>query len=61
VTVSIGAAALPIGGLDPSDVLAQADQALYRAKAAGRNMVAQARHKADTKAPAAGARTATAC
>ncbi len=38
VTISIGAASvLPLQGLKPEQVLKQADQALYKAKASGRN------------------------
>jgi hemerythrin len=38
VTVSIGSAALvPDGDVDPGQLVARADRALYRAKALGRN------------------------
>nr|MDP9125065.1 diguanylate cyclase [Pseudomonadota bacterium] len=37
VTVSIGVAAVPPGGECVDDLIAQADQALYMAKNAGRN------------------------
>jgi GGDEF domain-containing protein len=40
VTVSLGIAHADGGGLEPKDVLKQADQALYDAKKAGRNRVA---------------------
>jgi diguanylate cyclase (GGDEF)-like protein len=40
VTISLGAAAIqPKQGLDPSSVLAMADESLYRAKESGRNRV----------------------
>lgn len=41
LTMSVGVAAFPTGGgTDPDDVLAQVDEALYRAKNDGRNCVA---------------------
>jgi len=43
VTTSIGIAMFPIHGKTPSQLLAQADQALYRAKSLGRNRVEVAR------------------
>ena len=39
LTLSIGVAALPEDGRDPATLMAAADHALYRAKAAGRNRV----------------------
>jgi diguanylate cyclase (GGDEF)-like protein len=39
ITISVGVAAFPAAGDTPSAVLRVADQALYRAKAAGRNRV----------------------
>jgi diguanylate cyclase (GGDEF)-like protein/PAS domain S-box-containing protein len=39
VTISVGVAAFPNQGLSSDEVLAAADRALYRAKAAGRNRV----------------------
>ncbi len=42
VTISMGAAAFPDHGSTPEEVLGQADAALYRAKAAGRNRVTAA-------------------
>jgi diguanylate cyclase (GGDEF)-like protein len=42
VTVSIGLAVYPQGGAEPELLLRRADEALYRAKAAGRNQVAVA-------------------
>jgi len=39
LTLSIGVASLPEDGRDPGTLMAQADQALYRAKADGRNRV----------------------
>src|SRR6266576_2888707 len=39
LTLSLGVASLPDDGQDPATVMAAADQALYRAKAAGRNRV----------------------
>jgi len=43
LTTSIGLAVFPENGPDPKSLLAQADQALYEAKAAGRNRVVVAR------------------
>ena len=45
VTVSIGVASCNGDGLAPADVLRVADQALYRAKAKGRNCTVSARSK----------------
>jgi diguanylate cyclase (GGDEF)-like protein len=42
ITVSIGVAVCPQDGLDPEGILAAADAALYRAKAAGRNRTSSA-------------------
>jgi PleD family two-component response regulator len=42
VTVSVGACARPGGTIDLDEVLAEADAALYRAKAGGRDRVAVA-------------------
>ena len=39
LTLSIGVASLPEDGRDPATLMAAADQALYRAKADGRNRV----------------------
>jgi len=39
LTLSLGVATFPGGGANPSELLATADAALYRAKAAGRNRV----------------------
>jgi len=39
-TLSIGIAACPVDAEDPTELLARADAALYRAKAAGKNRVA---------------------
>ncbi|MEW6066213.1 hypothetical protein P378_03190 [Desulforamulus profundi] len=39
VTVSAGVASFPGDGQDPAELLRHADQALYRAKAGGRNRV----------------------
>ena len=39
VTISIGAASSAPGQLGPEDLLRRADDALYRAKGAGRNRV----------------------
>ncbi len=39
LTLSLGVASLPDDGQDPATIMAAADQALYRAKAAGRNRV----------------------
>ena len=39
LTVSVGVATFPDDGQDPSQLMAQADRALYRAKNAGRNRV----------------------
>lgn len=41
ITVSIGVATAPVAGRDPMTLVAAADQALYAAKAAGRNRVAR--------------------
>jgi diguanylate cyclase (GGDEF)-like protein len=41
VTVSIGLADSTVRNAEPADVLKKADEALYRAKRAGRNRVAQ--------------------
>jgi diguanylate cyclase (GGDEF)-like protein len=38
-TVSIGAAEVGVGTDNPTDLMARADTALYRAKAEGRNRV----------------------
>ncbi len=43
VTVSIGVATLPLHGCSEEALLVAADEALYRAKSAGRNRVEQAR------------------
>jgi diguanylate cyclase (GGDEF)-like protein len=43
VTVSIGVATLPIHGSSEEGLLAAADEALYRAKSAGRNQIIHAR------------------
>ncbi len=43
VTVSIGVATLPIHGSNEEGLLAAADEALYRAKRAGRNQITHAR------------------
>lgn len=42
ITISLGVAAFPKDGMTTDEVLKAADQALYRAKAAGRNQVAVA-------------------
>jgi two-component system, cell cycle response regulator len=42
VTVSVGAAAYPDSGVDPRTLLAAADEALYEAKATGKNRVVRA-------------------
>jgi diguanylate cyclase (GGDEF)-like protein len=42
VTVSVGAAAYPDSGVDPRTLLAAADDALYEAKATGKNRVVRA-------------------
>jgi len=42
VTVSIGVASIPEHGVTAAEVVAAADEALYRAKAAGRNQVCRA-------------------
>ncbi|HET6439754.1 MAG TPA: GGDEF domain-containing protein [Anaeromyxobacter sp.] len=47
VTISLGAAALPEHGLSGDVLLRTADQALFRAKAAGRNRIAAAPVQAD--------------
>ncbi len=39
VTISVGISAYPGSGLQPQDLLRRADEALYRAKEAGRNCV----------------------
>jgi len=39
VSVSIGVASFPINGMTPEDIIEKADEALYRAKDAGRNQV----------------------
>jgi diguanylate cyclase (GGDEF)-like protein len=39
-TISIGVACFPDAGTEPLDLVAQADEALYRAKAKGKNQVA---------------------
>ncbi len=41
VTISIGAASCPRHAMTPADIISAADQALYRAKSAGRNRVCQ--------------------
>jgi diguanylate cyclase (GGDEF)-like protein len=38
-TISMGAAAVTDGGLDPDWIVEAADRALYRAKQAGRNRI----------------------
>ena len=47
-TLSIGVSVVPEHGATPEEVIAQADEALYRAKAQGRDqvMVAEAVHEA---------------
>jgi diguanylate cyclase (GGDEF)-like protein len=42
VTVSVGAAAYPDSGVDPRTLMAAADEALYEAKATGKNRVVRA-------------------
>ncbi len=49
VTISVGVAACPDHGLMPQDVMRAADDALYDAKALGRNQVVLARGHGDTK------------
>ena len=44
ITISIGVATHPMHGMNPADLLSQADQALYDAKRGGRNMVIAAPH-----------------
>ena len=53
ITMSIGAAAYPIHGSTPAELIAAADGALYRAKKAGRNrvLVATTSSEGKTKAP----------
>jgi diguanylate cyclase (GGDEF)-like protein len=54
VSVSIGAAAYPDHGLSVAEIVAAADAALYRAKAAGRNRVEEARPEGSTAMRSAG-------
>jgi diguanylate cyclase (GGDEF)-like protein len=43
VTISVGAATVrATGGTNPADLVSLADEALYRAKASGRNQVQRA-------------------
>ena len=44
LTLSLGVASFPDDGRDPATIMAAADQALYEAKAAGRNRVHSVNH-----------------
>ena len=52
ITVSVGVAVAPDDGLDRTQVLKVADDALYRAKLAGRNRVVSRATKTDAAPPA---------
>ena len=52
ITVSVGVAVAPDDGLDRTQVLKVADDALYRAKLAGRNRVVSRATKTDAASPA---------
>lgn len=51
ITISIGVATFPAAGDSPQTVLRRADEALYRAKAAGRNRVETAAERDDGAEP----------
>jgi diguanylate cyclase (GGDEF)-like protein len=62
VTLSIGVACMRAGGLaSPESLLAAADAALYKAKAAGRNAVAQSDQRGATAYPPSGKPGTMAC